>query len=665
MIELKRIYSPKIILLFVVMALLNFVLFMLSCDENKVITLSEEELGEYISSYHEFIDRTIKQSESLSMLNIYGGGFGSKNISKTAEDYGKLSEIVPSYGENRGIVVFSDYHLTDLFLVAFLIIISTQLLAERKNGLVALVRSTAGGRARPYFSRVGAILFASFLAAFCLYGGNILGIEISFGAVEMNRPIQSVPEFVLCPYKISIGEYFTAVIGMKALACLTAAMIFFTLISLLGTAGAYLFGGLVLLLELLAYMLIPQVSFFNFLKYINIFAAVKDDDYFRVYQNLNIFGNPVPILSASLSACAVIAVLCFLVGIYIHEKMYVSREHFAQHLYMKIKMLAERHGICRSIFGWEGYKLIIRQFGGIIIIAVFTAALSQTLKYGYFYPVDPYAIVWYAKYEEVISEEMLSGMKQEKTKLEESMEISRKLLEDMAERGELNTPAYSALEQRLQEAEDQYNALLPIIENVRDGADYTHRTGRTIMLIKPYSYDLLIKRDIKTVKRNSIFILIGIIAAISGVYSFERQNHMDIMFRSSYRGRFTVNVVKPIWVIVISAVLTVSVHMIQLYIIYSDMGLNNIDVPIQSLMFMRGFKPYISIRQYIILLFAVRMIVSCIVGLICSAISRLCGDTAASLGISAFTAAIFALAPEIIGLESAGLIYWIGGEILM
>lgn len=79
------------------------------------------------------------------------------------------------------------------------------------------------------------------------------------------------------------------------------------------------------------------------------------------------------------------------------------------------------------------------------------------------------------------------------------------------------------------------------------------------------------------------------------------------------------------------------------------MGLADLSVPVQSLMFMRDFEPYITILEYIALLFAVRMLSACVLGLICLLISRFCSDTAVSAGVCGAFAAVSSLLPGITG----------------
>lgn len=659
--ELKRVYSRKIIMLSAILVLMNFILFILSCDTGRDITAVDDELTEYIATYSQTIESTVKQSRELSMLNIYNNGFGSKNIEKTAKDFSTLSDITLTYGDNRGIVVLSDFHMTDLIFAAFMIIISAVLIAERRNGLANLIRSTSGGRTKLYFSRIGVLIISAVLGAVLLYGGNYLGAVLTFGDMGISRAIQSVPEFSMCTYRIAVGEYLIYSTGVKILAVSTAALLFFTLISLLGTVGAYLLGGIISALQILFYLLIPSVSSMNVLKFVNIFAAIRADDYFRVYRNLNVLGSPVCILDTGIIFCISVLIICFISGMFIHGKMYLKSEHFAERIILAGRKLAEKYAVCRTLFGWEGYKLIVRQYGGIILICAFLAAYSQAVKYDYFYPQNPYELEWYAKYEGEMTAEKLIDMETQKARLERSIEIFQRRLDEIISEEPVDWNSWGKTKAFLDEAQAKYDTLLPIMENVRSGLDYTERTGNPINLIKPYSYDLMLRRDGKTVQRNSLFIMIGIICAVSGVYSFERQNRMDGTLRSAYRGRTALNICKIVWVVLICAVLCVAVHSVQLIRIDMQLGLNDLDSPIQSLDFMRDYPTYMTITQYIIGKFAARAAAACVVGLICVLISRLCSDTSSSMGICAFAAAASCFIPQIVSeTDWVSALFWIG-----
>ena len=213
---------------------------------------------------------------------------------------------------------------------------------------------------------------------------------------------------------------------------------------------------------------------------------------------------------------------------------------------------------------------------------------------------------------------------------------------------------------------EEKDALTPVYENIRDGCEYTKRTGNAVNLIEPYSYDLIIQHDEQTRSRASLYILIGIIGAVSGVFAYDRQNNMSGTQRSSYRGRKMLILNKSALVCIVCTVICVSIHLIQFIQIGNFLGYNNTDVPIQSLMFMRDFKPYISITAYFVLLFAVRAVASCLIGIICTVISRLSSDTTTAMGVSLFTLAVPSVFTDIIPGESIfSCIYLISGELVL
>ena len=180
---------------------------MMSFATEKNITLTGDELETYISEYPEFLRNTRENRDSLSMLNMYKDGFAADNIEKTALAYGKLEDMTVKSGENREIVLFLQYKLSDVIMLCFLMIISIGFLKERRKGTVNLIRSTAKGRGILYFQRVGILAVSAVIAGVILYGSNLLAMLIQSGNTDFSRSIQSLPEFMQCHYGITITEY--------------------------------------------------------------------------------------------------------------------------------------------------------------------------------------------------------------------------------------------------------------------------------------------------------------------------------------------------------------------------------------------------------------------------------------------------------------------------
>ncbi|MBR4096898.1 MAG: hypothetical protein IKK42_06315, partial [Oscillospiraceae bacterium] len=410
---------------------------------------------------------------------------------------------------------------------------------------------------------------------------------------------------------------------------------------------------------------IIPVSAVNVLKYINIFSIIKCINFLSVCRNLNILGKAVPALECNIVFLSVGIAIILAVGYIVHGKMYVRSRNIFERVTEKIAGITEKLSFQRTLFGWEAYKLLVKQGGIFFMAAAFILTLTASLKYDYFYPINPTEEKWYNKFHGEITAEAVENGEKTLDRLEDSIEYYQSKVNELLSYGEgkYNPESLNSYMNFLGQAIEDRDGLLPVLENMRDGFAYTERTGNVVYLIKPYAYDLLIQRDEQTRNRASLYILIGIIGAVSGVFAYDRQNNMKSTLLSSYRGRKVLTTAKIGVAVIVCVITCVSLHLIQLVQIGKLLGYNDTSVPVQSLMFMRDFKPYISISEYLFLLFAVRAAAACLVGFVCAAVSRLCTDTMSAMGVSIFALAIPSVFAEIIpNGVFASAVYIIGAE---
>lgn len=664
--ELKRIFNQKTIFLLVILVIINAGLFMMSFSTEKDITLTGKELESYIDGYHEFLEMTKENSNNMSMLNMYRDGFVADNIRKTALAYSELENITVSVGENRGIVLFLEYKLTDVIIIAFLMIMSVRFLKERKKGVVNLIRSTAKGRGVLYFSRVGILLFSSVVLGMVMYGVNFIVMMISFEQTDVSRMVQSLPEFMQCHYAVTIWEYILISLTLKISAYFLLGLMFYTVISILETGIAYTVTAVFIIAEFFLYNLIIPVSSINFFKYINIVSLINCEDFLSVCQNINIFGVAVPVLNCNIFFITVTAFLLVICGFLIHNKMYIRNKGIFKGISEKVGSIAEKFAFQRTLTGWESYKLLVKQGGLIFLIVAFLLALSSAMKYDYIYKINFREQTWYKKYEGVITEETLINSQKKLKSLEDRIKSYQDKVDNMMLQENYNQNTLSQYMQYIGELTEEREALLPVAENIRDGYEYTQRTGNKINLIQPYSYDLLLNKDKQTQNRASLYILIGIIAIVSGVFAYDRQNNMDNTLKSSRRGRCLLTFIKISVVCAVSIFVCISIHLIQFVQIGNFLEYNNMDVPVQSLMFMRDFEIYMSIGEFLILLFVVRAVFACIIGGICTLISRVSADTMTATVVSLFILAVPSVFSEIMpGDNFVSCVYLLSGEIIV
>jgi hypothetical protein len=194
--------------------------------------------------------------------------------------------------------------------------------------------------------------------------------------------------------------------------------------------------------------------------------------------------------------------------------------------------------------------------------------------------------------------------------------------------------SYIYSEKERKDLENNVKALERIIDTTESGLLYYEESGREVWLIKPYSYEMLLKDDIKAVQRNNLYILLGIIGAFAAVMSYERQNGMTLTIRSAYLGRLRLIALKLIWIFVIAVTFALAVHFIQFFqISNSIMKYNDLSAPLQSLSFMRNFPFYIPIRLYLVLLYAMRAGAAFACGIFVSLVSASRNDAISVMGI--------------------------------
>lgn len=634
--EFLRVFNKRTFLLLAILCFLNTGILMLCADPDKSITLTGEELDFYLQDYPKFLERTISNSKTMSLLSVYQSGFASDRIEKVSEHYRTLEGLSVAKADNRGLVLFIQYRLTDIFLLAFLFLIVMSFFAERKKGLVYIVRSTENGRGVLFLQRLVILICAAVFSGLLLYTSAFAGIHFTFGMNGLERNIQSLPEFMKCPYSITIGEYLLVSCLLKLAGSLLAAVLLYVILGIFSALAGYVLAGILLLAEILFALFIEPISAFNHLLYLNLLTIIQADHYFTDCIYLNIFGKAVSALMICQILLISLLVTLAVTGFIVHGRLYVNTKRGLERFLERIHGFFERHALQRTLTGWEIYKLYIKQGAFLLFSALLVLQIHLTFRYRYYYPVNAMERLYYIEFEGVITEELLEKVEYKMHMLQESEASLRQTLDKLWNSIPFNDYIYNQTMDYLNNNLAMQIGLQPILENIRNGMEYTVRTGKPIYLVQPYTYDLLINRDYQVRQRASFLELIIILGSLAGIYAYDCRNHMEQIIHTSYRGRQMNRIRKPLIGISLCVFTAIALHGVQIVHIGRSMGFNNPDAPIQSLTFMRTFPLYLSIRGYLLVLFLLRILWATVFGAIIMFLSRLCRDSFTALGLGAF-----------------------------
>lgn len=632
--ELRRIFfSRRMLFAWFIGLFLCGVFFCYECGSTKEITLLGEELQSYVDNYSGFLQSVKDNAENVGMLAAISDrtGFVKDNIDKTLADYSRLEGITPVAGENKEIVLFSNFVLGDAIIMAMVLVVLLLFAEEKNKGLSLLVRCTKNGRSKLVLERAGILAVTSLLASFlvtvaCMSLSHVLCGDPGFG-----RPLQSVPEFSLCAFPITIGEYLMLTILLKALAAFTFGVFVLLLLVWLEAIPAILTGAGMLLLEFVLYTLILGTDKLSGFKLANVLALLRTEIFFKNYYNINLFGHAVGFMTY-----AVVVIGAVAVGLLILSAIFSAKctENCLQiGVINKIKVWCSLHAPNPPLFFWELRKVFISQRGILILAAVLYFAASSGLEYRYYSYVDKDREYYYEKYAGVITEDKITKIQADCEELTNLYFEAADKIKDLREHDPENERILTLM-QTCYDLSGKIMVLEEIMENATGALNYTLETGVETQLVKPDAYERLFITDVSTTNKNSMFLLCGIIGLFSGLLACEKECNMTLWLQTLFKGRKAL-LFRKLGIIALTVpVLVLGVSWAQLYQVSEAVGFNDLHATAQSIALFREIPFTISIGGYLALVFVIRMLFAFLAGALVAGISALAPNRVLCLFIS-------------------------------
>ncbi len=625
MAELQRLLlSPKRLILLLMIAVVNLAMFSGFCRTKREEDIAyyksmqmwgvntqlneKQKINDYLTKdYPAYLEYVQNQSQTQSILSSLTekNAFVDRNLELTAKTYSKLTGITLRNGENRGINAVKDYALTDYLLLIAPLLLVLEMLADADTAAGDLTRSTKYGRVSICAWRILAVVLTSAASVLMLYGGNILFTCKFFGDPDFLRPIQSIPEFQVCSMRLTVGSYLLTAGCLKTLALSVISVIVWVTLSRFHPVPGWTLSAIWIGAAYLLYRFIVPTSGINHLKFLNVFAALDADIFFTQYCNLNWFSYPVNFLRNMLLVCILLFIigsgLClWLIGACYPHKLGQRMEAQKE----KIAKFMTKHLRVHSLFGSEGWKLLIAQKGFILLLITGFIGFSLWRDIHIFVPVNDAAERFYTQYSGEVTEEKIQKAAYiviGKTKSLKSSRIAlAKAYMNQAEEREI-----LRIQQDINDTQtdlQQYRSLLDAMLSI---ARYSRESGREAWFIQENKYMMLFQESAAE-RRCCMVLLLYLIFAFSGINAYDNQYDTRLLLRSTKNGRAGILTAKFIWILLLSSFAVFGLHGIYTVHLISDAGFTSLDAPAQSLEMFRSIPFSFSLRTAVILHFVLR-----------------------------------------------------------
>ena len=336
---------------------------------------------EHLAGYEDYLAQVQANAERLSSISIFNqtGGFASRNIQKTAEDFAALGTVRLSLGRDDAVTALFSCPATDWLLVVVLTMTAIAFLDERQKGLWHTTYAAPNGRLHLALRRVGVLAVTSVAAVTALYG-SVLGVGFALygGADGLGRTAQSLAMFKTLPIAASIGGVLIRYFLLRMLSAFVIGLLIWLLLSIANTGVRWMLAGLAVFLsmEYSFYAFLPDLNILQLLKYFNIFSYIDLSALYTKYLNLDVFTLPVNIRALAVWSCVPL-VLIFGAGcVEVQQHMRPTALHIPfTKLSQRVNRLLDRLIGKLHLTGFEAYKLFIMQ-GGVIILAAFVYLMA-------------------------------------------------------------------------------------------------------------------------------------------------------------------------------------------------------------------------------------------------------------------------------------------------
>lgn len=600
---------------------------------------------EYVGSYNDYLEDIDTQSKKLSSFGIFNNSksFSYRNIQKTADDFAALKNTNLQLISDGAVEAFFSFKATDYLIFAIIIFLCLMFLNERKKGLWSVIYSNAGGRTSLALKRIMVLFFTSIVSVMLIYGTNLLVSFYIYGGFEyLNAPLQSVEIFGSLPLNITIKNFIIIYFLFKIIAVFFVSVLLYVLMSAVNDIKYSIVVTAVFLgTEYILFEFLPVQSYWNIFKYFNIFSFINLSELFTNYLNINLFEHAVNIRTICMFSvvplCIIMTVICILIQTY--KRPDTGRNIFNR-IALCINRISDKIKMRFNILCFEIYKLLYLQKGILVLLALVLIAVNFNYV-SYVDYTDDETIVnqYYELLQGEIDENTLSKIKalisDNDREIQEYEAYSEKY-----EKGLINYSDYYMNELNLEGAYKNRTAL----QTVKSRAKELYAKNEKLWLVDEKGFkSILGYNDGSNLGQNqncadkqsklALLSIIALILILSGIISFETQSGTKQMLKAMPKGRNRLFRSKLAAVLIIATLVWAISYTGELAALISNSS-QIFNAPVHSFTSLEKMQVNISLRQFIVIIYAYRLIVLFCIASLIMLLSSMCSNVNLSYIIS-------------------------------
>ncbi len=592
---------------------------------------------DYLTGYENRMMRTVQAAENrISDLRYYG-------YTEDSYEIRHQRAIIRRYERLRGAVLPTDtyaygyddlltYPMTAVFAGLFITVAVAYIyLHDPACGFAPILRTTRGGHGRSALAKLAATATVAIAATVLLSFAAYASIGATVGYSSPSAAVQTLPLCATVPYAVTVGEYLGLRLALCTLAMLTYAGLVAVVASLkvpyvgcLGV-GALFWGGSYALFSH-DYLGTPPA-----VRYLNFVSLSEGNTLTDFYRSVSVFGYPVSHPTILCAATLLLTLALFALTVLLFVKDFRGMSVFRRHCRLRLPVRGKTptravhrpRRVSLSLVGYELQKirigwallaglLLLGAKGGYIAgIAGNMERYDEALYYNYITAIQPMDTTARADY-----------LAAERTRID--MTLAEYPAQTAAyERGEMSHEAFAGYLDTYYAARAR-DSVFRRVENYVAAIDAHDRlTGRESDILYTTGLEVFFGFS------SDWFFYFAILLLSLGVFAVEYRGTSSMgacapIIRATPRGRRRTFAVKLGICTVAGALLAVIFRAVGLSVVARGYILPDMGATVSSIPGFGAVLSDMTVRQYLLLDFALQALVGALLGALVTALSCLC-----------------------------------------